>query len=171
MVDIIKFQKDQQQLSESEQQQGSTKRNLPQLLTSRMMDLLWEKMSRTYGNKWTSIAESDDGTWLDGLRGLTKQQLRAGYERCLSRYPDWPPTLPQFRQLCVDIDHRELDRRIMLSIMRDYGYDSYYINNVLPQREYRRLVESCRAEVEETLIDQTIARTAQSALLALEVQS
>lgn len=64
------------------------------------MARLWEKMGRIYGHKWSSVAESDDGTWLDGLRGITPEEVAHGLSGCMGRDNDWPPDLPEFRKLC-----------------------------------------------------------------------
>ena len=58
-------------------------------------------MSRLYGHKWSSgFGETDDGTWLRGLRDMTPTQLGQGLQACLEREDTWPPTLPEFRGLC-----------------------------------------------------------------------
>lgn len=60
----------------------------------------------TYGTKFATLfqsAESVDewaSTWSAGLAGYSADELRQGLERCLKEHPDWPPTLPQFRNLC-----------------------------------------------------------------------
>ena len=60
-------------------------------------------MARIYGHRWTSsYGETDDGTWLKGLQGLTPAQVGRGLSRCATHRPDgWPPTLPEFRALCT----------------------------------------------------------------------
>lgn len=68
-------------------------------------------MGHLYGYKWTGFygdaAVSDDGdltdaaiTWGSGLAGLTGQQIANGLHACLDREDKWPPSLPEFRQLC-----------------------------------------------------------------------
>jgi len=58
-------------------------------------------MARIYGHKWTSIAECDDGTWEAGLQDLTPQHLAVGLGRLLQEASEWPPSLPEFRDLCL----------------------------------------------------------------------
>ncbi len=61
-------------------------------------------MTRIYGHKWTSsFGESDDGTWLKGLQDLPLEMIREGLECCLTQTDTWPPTLPEFRQLCIGV--------------------------------------------------------------------
>lgn len=60
-----------------------------------------------YGHRWRSnFGLADDGTWRKGLAGLTPQQIGVGLVKCLERRPrdgdeDWPPTLNEFRAMCL----------------------------------------------------------------------
>lgn len=72
------------------------------------MGQLWERMAEMYGHRWTSSYGTEDanGTWRKGLAGLTPQQIGAGLVACLKRRPrdgedDWPPTLNEFRAMCL----------------------------------------------------------------------
>lgn len=66
-------------------------------------------MSRIYGHRWTSgFTEADDGTWLTGLRDLLPEELAAGLRACIHREDDWPPTLPEFRRLCLGQEEKAL---------------------------------------------------------------
>lgn len=67
-------------------------------------------MAQIYGHRWTAPhGESPDaesssaGTWAKGLAGITPRQLGAGLEACIVRADPWPPTLPEFRALCLGI--------------------------------------------------------------------
>lgn len=70
-----------------------------------------------YGHRWTSnYGAEDDGTWRKGLAGLSTEQIGRGLVRCLERkHPpgeeDWPPTLTEFRAMClpevVPVIHRD----------------------------------------------------------------
>jgi hypothetical protein len=65
------------------------------------IDRIWERMAGIFGHKWTSSygAEPSD-TWLAGLIDMSEEELRTGLVACLTWPEEWPPTLPQFRQLC-----------------------------------------------------------------------
>lgn len=68
---------------------------------------LWRRMARFYGHRWTSnYGEADDGTWRRGLQGCTPLQFACALERILvgNAYREWPPTLPQFRDLALGRD-------------------------------------------------------------------
>jgi hypothetical protein len=64
-------------------------------------------MTMIYGHRWTSsYGEKDDGTWLTGLADVTVEQIKTGLEKCRTRTiqpgrEDWPPTLTEFRALCL----------------------------------------------------------------------
>lgn len=45
----------------------------------------------------TAVAE----TWRAGLYGITPDQVGDGFSRCLTKFPTWPPTVQEFRQLCL----------------------------------------------------------------------
>lgn len=64
--------------------------------------ILWEKMAAIFGHKWvSSFGETDDGTWLRVLSGLTREQIAAGLRACLNRNDVWPPGAAEFRRLCL----------------------------------------------------------------------
>lgn len=72
------------------------------------MATLWRRMIEVYGHRWTAAhgesAEAGSGdTWAKGLAGITPPQLAAGLEACIVRADAWPPTLPEFRALCLGI--------------------------------------------------------------------
>ncbi len=168
MVDITKFQEDQQRLSESEKREASVQ-NLPQLLTSQHVTTLWEKMTRLYGHKWSSVSESDDGTWLDALRGLTPAQLGYGWRKMIDcgEY-DWPPSAPEFRRLCVDVDQGALEHYIRRFAFK--GIDSYSVGT-MTQKEQDRRISQVRKPATAEFYNMAIAITAETAQLALEKKS
>ena len=67
---------------------------------------LWQLMTERYGVRWTSQHGADPATasgqaWGEGLIGLTKGQiLRVGVGACRG---DWPPSLLEFRALCLGL--------------------------------------------------------------------
>lgn len=75
---------------------------------------LWERMAALYHHRWTSalgdMPQGDDGsltvagdTWARGLAGITPEQVGQGVDACLTRSDAWPPTLPEFRALCLQV--------------------------------------------------------------------
>lgn len=79
------------------------------------MRRLWERMVATYLHRWTSVMgvspQDDTGaftvagdTWARGLAGLQPDQLGRGLAQAATATADgWPPTLPEFRALCLGI--------------------------------------------------------------------
>lgn len=68
-------------------------------------------MGLIYGHRWASAMRetaTDEAAacWLEGLAGVTQHQVAAGI-RALRRgegpRDGWPPTLPQFRELCLGV--------------------------------------------------------------------
>ncbi len=77
-------------------------RAMPSGLTERHIDLLWERMAKIYGHKWvSSYGETDDGSWLSGLHDVTPAQVSVGLEHCRTSAEPWPPSLPEFRAMCL----------------------------------------------------------------------
>jgi hypothetical protein len=80
-------------------------------LSSRLISRIWEKMAAIYGHRWVSAygAHADETgqlsqaaeTWAQGLAGLSREQLRRGFEALLRAGLEWPPTLPEFRDMCA----------------------------------------------------------------------
>lgn len=72
------------------------------------MRRLWVCMGEIYGHKWAAAygegaATGAGRTWGKGLRGLSNAQLAHGLEVALVSADPWPPTLPQFRSMCLNI--------------------------------------------------------------------
>jgi hypothetical protein len=69
---------------------------------------LWTRMAEVYGQRWTSAYGADattgaGATWAKGLAGITPMQIRAGIVAAMAGADPWPPSLPQFRALCLGI--------------------------------------------------------------------
>ncbi len=58
-------------------------------------------MQEMYGNAWVNqFGPADRGTWRRGLNGMTGQNIALALDRAIEVYPDMPPKLGQFRELC-----------------------------------------------------------------------
>lgn len=65
-------------------------------------------MAMVYGYRWTSsYGMADDGTWLAALKNIALEKIQAGMTKLLTRAEDWPPSLPEFIRLCLDIPSTE----------------------------------------------------------------
>ena len=83
-------------------------------IRQRAMRRLWERMAAIFGHRWTSSfgdsAEDSAGTltvagetWRRGLIGLAEVQIGVGIEACITASEPWPPTLPEFRAMCLGV--------------------------------------------------------------------
>lgn len=67
-----------------------------------VMARLWERMTEIYGHRWISAyGEAVNESWRRGLQGVSVEQIGRGLERLLEQGREWPPTLPEFRALCL----------------------------------------------------------------------
>ncbi|MGZ8220019.1 MAG: hypothetical protein ACXWT0_00075 [Methylobacter sp.] len=80
------------------------------LLSAPVITKIWKRMVAIYGHKWSShLGDAMDGvelseaakTWQLGLTGVTVDQLGLGFQALISSGKDWPPSLTEFRKLCV----------------------------------------------------------------------
>ncbi len=144
--------------SESDGQMG-----LPQILTEKHIAILWEKMGRMYGHKWASVAEKDDGTWLAGLAGVTPEQVSHALGRLVTEGFKWPPSLPEFRELCANVDTEKLERYVRKVALRHY--DSFTVSQMSADR-IERLMSSVRQEATRDFVFTTLMRSSRRALNA-----
>lgn len=56
-----------------------------------------------YGHKFTSAyGDVPSDTWSRALSGFTAKQIGEGIRACFHREDTWPPTLPEFVEMCRD---------------------------------------------------------------------
>jgi hypothetical protein len=70
---------------------------------------LWEAMAGIYGHLWTSAFGDDANSktgllWARGLGGFNPMQVKRGLDACLVAGKPHPPSLPEFRALCLGSD-------------------------------------------------------------------
>ena len=87
----------------------------PAVLADRDMDALWLALAEVYGHRFVSSFGADwrEGagrTWAQGLAGLSSWQVAGGVEACIASSDPWPPTLPEFRGMCLGIPSLALVR-------------------------------------------------------------
>ena len=88
------------------QQPGDSWR--PQWPKRSWMLALRNRLAAMYGHRFQTL--NDEGSillwteiWAQGLAGITGEQMRHGLGSAQRNYPDFPPTLPQFRKCCEDL--------------------------------------------------------------------
>ena len=86
---------------------GSGARRGDTEMNERIMGLfIW--MAAVYGRTWSGqyageTAKVAIAAWGDGLYDLTDEHLEAGKRATLKRHGDWPPSLPEYRRLCLGL--------------------------------------------------------------------
>lgn len=109
-------------------------------------------MVRLFGNKWVSnYGELDDGTWLIGLSGLAPEDITIGLKAVIQSGESWPPSLPEFRTMCLGITERE--KQGWIEQVAFEGLDSFALNHLTQEhidarlRQYKaRGLEKCLQE-------------------------
>jgi hypothetical protein len=107
----------------------------------RVLRHLWSKMTAIYGYRWASafgdsperegadaangpVGLTDAGTvWAEGLTGLSPQSIAAGVRRAVFSANGFPPTLPEFRAMCLGVP--PLARVQLLLGRQDQGDDPW----------------------------------------------
>lgn len=79
------------------------------MLNEADLSRLWVLMTKIYGHKWLcNFGQADkDNVWLAGLRGLTPDMIKQGLNACVNQFKTWPPTLPEFKALCLGIPDKQ----------------------------------------------------------------
>jgi len=73
---------------------------------------LWSRFSEMYGHQWASQqGDEPNDTWVRGLDGLSNEQFGVGLRALLTRTEIWPPNLVEFRQLCLNQDALNWERK------------------------------------------------------------
>ena len=115
-------------------------------------------MAAVYGRTWTGqyageTAKVASAAWGDGLFDLTDEHLEAGKRATLKRYGDWPPSLPEFRRLCLELGG---DADALLAAMnqdRDHPIGRYIVAGISSwdwnHMTTEALEKRCRAGLEE----------------------
>lgn len=122
---------------------------------------LWASMREMYGSKWTSqfVDIDQHNVWINTLNGINMIAIKQALEHCLTSYPDWPPTLPQFRFLCLGFPTKSEATRLIHKPPNDndglvdnfiramrHRIGEWNINN-LPLRELGPLVNDAYNDV------------------------
>lgn len=87
------------------QSSGDSQQGPQRKVTTRTIEMLWDKMSAMFGHRWTSSfgeKTDPDGVWMRCLQELTPHDIGNGLNAVALSGMDWPPTAPQFREMCVN---------------------------------------------------------------------
>lgn len=90
-----------QQESSGQSTKPEQRKQVESSITNDHIRLFWKRMTMIYGHKWaSSYGELDDGTWAAGLADLELEDIRRGIEAVRDSGKEWPPSLPEFRDMC-----------------------------------------------------------------------
>jgi len=121
--------------------------------SAQMVKDIWLAMSTIYGHRWISGYGAQPNTlavqlWGEGLEGLDETQIKTGIQACFKLTDEWPPSLPQFRKLCLDIpplmqvkqdmrqSHRPPFTQFVMGFLDHWNYrqaDQYHAEKLLRQ--------------------------------------
>lgn len=71
------------------------------------MIMLWQLMGSMFGHKWSSAygdTVDPDRVWQACLSDVSPEQIRHGMSKLGRSGKDWPPAVPEFRNICLDLD-------------------------------------------------------------------
>lgn len=106
------------------------------MATKKDIVLIWAVMSEMYAQKWTSHYGEIDAhnIWIKTLSAVSTDAIKNALEACLIAYPDWPPTLPQFRFLCLGFPTKAEATRLIFKTPND---DDSLTDNFIRAMRYR----------------------------------
>ena len=61
---------------------------------------IFAQLQAAYGRLWVQGADAIP-VWQQALKGISRSEILAAVPRCVSDYPDYPPSLGQFRAVCL----------------------------------------------------------------------
>ena len=65
-------------------------------------ELLFQRMTGLYANKWTSAYGTEPTKeWEMVASNCTPEMLKRGVDRCVKEFQSWPPNPLEFRSLCL----------------------------------------------------------------------
>ena len=77
-------------------------------MTEHEFKRIWASLGVMYGHRWAAQFAAGDDTqkiamrvWGDTLKEFPGEVVERALKRCADRYLEWPPTLPEFRELCL----------------------------------------------------------------------
>ena len=79
-------------------------------LDDRILTRIFAVMSAQYGSRWTSLIQTEEAenvmrrVWGDTLKEIDMQTIKNALDSLPKNYPNWPPTVGQFLELCKPPD-------------------------------------------------------------------
>ena len=108
------------------------------LISAKHISRLWILMTEMYGHKWLkSFGEQDQGTWLRVLGNVTVEQMRRGIEIIANSGSEWPPSLPEFKAMCLGMGNHKVHKSHQI------------FKGLAPPEPDIEMVENCLSELRE----------------------
>lgn len=85
----------------------SEAQRLNQNINADLIDQFFIKMAAIYPYKWSGQFANEESVliakeeWHEGLEDLTVEQIKKGLSHCRKNGDQFPPSIPQFRQMCL----------------------------------------------------------------------
>jgi len=123
----------------------------------KLMIALWQRMSDLFGVSWETQYGDVDGTaiksWSRALADFTTEQLGRGIRACENWQKNFPPTLPQFKELCLTVKHEKpnfTQRRMAAEKTSVMGHLESSAKSEVAKREVERMRAIMDGEEVET---------------------
>ena len=93
-------------LNPTTQKSGNHSKPEPKKLDDRVTTRLFGALHALYGHKWSSLIVDDDmlntmmNAWGHTLADIEPQTIKTVMDKLPMEYPNWPPTVGQFLELC-----------------------------------------------------------------------
>lgn len=98
---------------------------IPKELIDRLFVRLWAWYGKLIEDKWGADTELAKSVWREDLAGLTMKQLKGGMERCRDECK-FPPTLPEFRALCLGAGRINAEEHWKICVAGRYKSRAHY---------------------------------------------
>lgn len=83
-------------------------------LPAQVVDRLFMVLSANFAHRWSSAFPNDaaisvaKAEWGKRLAGLTNEQISRGLDVLAESGKEWPPSIPEFRGMCLSVDEQAL---------------------------------------------------------------
>lgn len=102
-----------------------------------------DTMSGSYMSRW-KLDREQESAWYDGLRGFSPDVLRKATIEARVDFPDWPPTLMEFRRYCI-ANKRQGDEDHQVDIIEKWN--KWARDHGMAQKKPNESVEEFRARL------------------------
>ena len=75
-------------------------------MDDKVITRIFAVLAAQYGSRWTSLIQNEESetatrrVWADTLVGKDMAKIKAALDGLPKNYPNWPPTVGQFLELC-----------------------------------------------------------------------